>query len=153
MITKEHKDLANLAQTDRNEVWKKFKSLSEPKSSKVILEIIREDMTITTDIKEILNRWHKDISGLFSGLRENPDLAFNDQFLQQITELKSEFEAMSNVQQLNSSHFDSTKINSEISFKEVSDTIPMYKLRNFFTSSLISVFPLGFLPLIGHLVT
>ena len=46
-------------------MWKQLKSLSEPKSSKVVLEIIRQDKSISTDIKEVLERWHSDISGLF----------------------------------------------------------------------------------------
>ena len=104
-------------------MWKQLKSLAEPKSSKVVMEIIREDKSISTDIKEILSRWHKDISGLFSGVRENPDLAFDDPFFQQICQLKSEFEALSDVEQESFSNFDSSKINSELSFKEVSDAI------------------------------
>jgi hypothetical protein len=83
---------------------------------------------ISTDIKEILKRWHSDISGLFSGLREEPDLAFNDQFFQQISDLKAEFENLSDEQQQQSTNIDSSPINTEFSFKEVSDAINKSKL-------------------------
>ena len=76
--SKDFKEMENMAENDPNLMWKKFKSLSEPKSSKVILEIIKDDKSISTDIKEILARWYADISGLFSGIRENPELAYND---------------------------------------------------------------------------
>ena len=109
-------------------MWKILKSLSEPKSSKVIMEVVNEDETISTDIKEILKRWHSDISGLFSGLREDPDLAFDDLFFQQISDLKTEFENLSNDQQQNSTDRDTTSINSEFSLKEVSDAINRSKL-------------------------
>ena len=72
-------------------MWKILKSLSEPKSNRVNMEIVNNDETISTDIKEILERWHSDISGLFSGLRDDPGLAFDDLFLQQISDLKNEF--------------------------------------------------------------
>ena len=86
--SKNFKDLENMATNDPNEMWKRFKSLSEPKSSKVILEIIRNDKSISTDIKEILTRWHSDISGLFSGVRENPELAYDDRFSSKSMTLK-----------------------------------------------------------------
>ena len=81
-------NLKDNAEKDPNEMWKQLKSLAEPKSSKVVLEIIRQDKSISTDIKEVLERWHSDISGLFSGFRENPDLAYDDHFFQQISDLK-----------------------------------------------------------------
>ena len=45
---------------------------------------------VSTDIQEILSRWHKDISKLFAGLRENPDFSFNDDFYQEILIKKAE---------------------------------------------------------------
>ena len=122
------KDLENFAEKDPNEMWKLLNSLSEPKSSKVVMEIINKDETISTDIKEILKRWHSDISGLFSGLRDEPDLAFNDQFFQQISDLKTEFENLSDEQQQDSTNTDSSSYNTEFSLKEVSDAINKSKL-------------------------
>ena len=108
-------------------MWKQIKSLSEPKSGKVVLEIIRQDKSISTDIKEVLERWHSDISGLFSGFRENPDLAYDDHFFQQISDLKNEFENLSSEDQAEHSEFDSSQINNEITMKEVSDAISKAK--------------------------
>ena len=50
------KDLEHSAEKDPNEMWKILKSLSEPKLSKVIMEVLNEDETISTDIKELLKR-------------------------------------------------------------------------------------------------
>ena len=44
-----------------------MKKLGNPPSSKAVLEIIRDDDSISTDIQEILAKWHNDISKLFSG--------------------------------------------------------------------------------------
>ena len=118
-----NKNLANNAKNDPKEMWKQINALSEPKSSKVILEIIRQDKSITTDIKEILERWHTDISGLFSGLRENPEMAYDDDFFKEICDLKNDFENLSNEQQEQFSEFDSSSINNEISLTEVSVAI------------------------------
>lgn len=43
-------------------MWKKIKRLNENKTPKAILEIIREDGTISSDIAEVLLKWHTDIS-------------------------------------------------------------------------------------------
>jgi hypothetical protein len=61
-------------------------------------------------------------------LREDPDLAFDDLFFQQISDLKIEFENLSNDQQQNSTDQDTTSIDSEFSLKEVSDAINRSKL-------------------------
>ena len=116
-------NLKDAAERDPNEMWKQIKSLSEPKSSRVILEIIRQDKSISTDIKEILERWHSDISGLFSGFRENPNLAYDDNFFQEISDLKNEFENLTNEQQVAQSDYDSSQINNDITMKEISDAI------------------------------
>ena len=115
------------AEKNPNEMWKYIKSLSEPKSSKVVMEIIRQDNTISTDIKEVLDRWHSDISGLFSGIRENPDLAYNDDFFQEICDLKVEFENLSKEEQVNETNFDTSLINAEITMTEVSNAISKAK--------------------------
>ena len=123
-----NESLEKCAKNDPNEMWKILNSLSEPKSSKVIMEIIRNDESISTDIEEILARWHSDISGLFSGLREDPGLAFNDQFFLQISDLKDEFENLSKNQQENAAQFDTSAMNSQFTLGEVSDAIDRSKL-------------------------
>ena len=61
-------------------MWSALKKLDNRPSSRAALEIVRKDKTISRDLKEILERWHRDISGLFSGLRENPEFAFDENF-------------------------------------------------------------------------
>ena len=61
-------------------MWKKINALSEPASKRVNIEIINDDNTISKDVKIVLNRWYKDISRLYSGLRESPELALDDRF-------------------------------------------------------------------------
>ena len=73
-------------------MWNKLKKLSEPTSSRATMEIVREDSTISHDIGEILNKWHCDISKLLSGLRENPDIVFDDAFYQEVLKMKNEFD-------------------------------------------------------------
>ena len=90
----EFQELENLSKSNLNEMWAKLKKLSSPPSTRAALEIVRADETISTDISEILERWHSDISKLFSGIRENPEFAFNDQFYDQILNKKAEFEAL-----------------------------------------------------------
>ena len=85
----EFEELEVLAKTSPSEMWSKLKKLSNPPSTRAALEIVREDKSISRDIKEILQRWHSDISKLFSGLRENPEFAFDDQFYDQIVNKKT----------------------------------------------------------------
>ena len=80
--------LAEDASTNPSEIWKRLKALSEPKSKTEIFEIIRQDGTISSDIKEILTQWHTEFSECFAGLRDNIDLAFDDELLQNISNLK-----------------------------------------------------------------
>ena len=84
--------LRDTAETDPNKMWKHIKSLSEPKSSNATLEVTRENGSVTSNLNDVLKRWHLDISNLFSGIREKPDLAFNDKFYDDICKLKDHFE-------------------------------------------------------------
>ena len=95
-------------------MWAKLKQLGNPPSSKAVLEIIREDNSISSDIREILTRWHGDISKLFAGLRDNPEFMFDDNFYNEIIEKKNEFENLSQAEQVLSSQYDSNDINSDI---------------------------------------
>ena len=98
-------------------MWASLKKLNNPPSSRVALEIVRADETIFRDLKEILERWLTDISKLFSGVRENPEMSFNDTFYEEIISKKQEFENLSNLEQQQNSNYSSESINAEISFK------------------------------------
>ena len=87
------------------------------------MEIVRADETISTDIQEILTRWHHDISGLFAGLRENPEFAFDDKYYQEIKDKKEEFENICPPNIEPPSQFDSTELNSKLLYAEVSKCI------------------------------
>ena len=65
-------------------MWSSLKKLNNPPSSRAALEIVRADDTISHDLKEILERWLLDISKLFSGLNDNPEMAFDDSFYEEI---------------------------------------------------------------------
>ena len=56
----------NCNTTDR---WSKHKEVNNPHSSRAALEIVRADESISRDIKEILERWHADITKLLSGIK------------------------------------------------------------------------------------
>ena len=49
-------------------MWPSLKKLNNPPSCHAALEILRADETISRDLKEVLERWLKDISKLFSGV-------------------------------------------------------------------------------------
>ena len=123
----EFENLEMLAKTSPNEMWAKLKKLSNPPSARAALEIVREDKSISTDIKEILKRWHTDISKLFSGLRENPEFAFNDEFYEEIVNKKEEFEALSPEEQELLADYDSESLNSNLTYDEVSKAIDRVK--------------------------
>ena len=107
----------------------KAEATKQPSTARAALEIVREDETISRDLKEILERWFKDIASLFSGLREDPDIAFDDNFYQQIIDKKNEFENMSLKQQSQNCQYNSDALNFEFSNDEVSDAIDNSKYR------------------------
>ena len=49
----EFEELEVLAKTSPNEMWAKLKKMSNPPSARVALDIVREDKSISTVIKEI----------------------------------------------------------------------------------------------------
>ena len=95
--------IANENQTD---MWSQLKKLNNPPSSRAALEIVRADSTISNDLKEVLERWLSDISKLFSGIRDDPDMAFDDKFYEEILVKKSEFENLSKDDQEKTCSFD-----------------------------------------------
>ena len=126
---KEFEDLSNDADNNPVDMWAKLKRLCNPPSTKAALEIVRGDGTISTDIQEILERWYADISRLFSGLRDNPEMAFNDTFYNEILEKKQDFENLSPETQSTQSTYDSGSLNSDLSYDEVSKAIDSTKFR------------------------
>ena len=122
-------DLEKNAKFNPADIWSSLKKLNNPSSSRVALEIVRADETISRDLKEILERWLTDISKLFSGVQENPEMSFNDTFYEEIIAKKQEFENLSNFEQQQNSNYSSESINAEISFLEVSDAIDNIKFH------------------------
>ena len=105
-------------------MWSKLKKLGNPPTAETALEIVRSDGTISTDIKEILCKWFNDISisHLFSGIRDSPSMAFDDQFLSEIMERKNEFEHLIKDYDLDPQNNSST-LNNAFTFMEVSKVI------------------------------
>ena len=108
-------------------MWAKLRTLCNPPSTRAALQIVREDESISSDVKEVLARWHKDISNLFSGLRQNPNFAFDDKFYEEILEKKTEFEKISQISQPDHPFFAKENLNAELSFDEVSTAIDRAK--------------------------
>ena len=52
------------AKDDPAAMWKTLKKLNNPPTTKAALEIIRDDKSISADIKEVLECWYDDISRL-----------------------------------------------------------------------------------------
>ena len=125
---KHAQELMNISAKDNPaEMWAKLKKLAEPVNNRVAMEIIREDGSISRDVKEVLLRWHKDISQLFSGIREDPDIAFDDKFYEEVLKKKHEFENLSDNDQSEKVEFSTQHINANISFQEVSKAIDKVK--------------------------
>ena len=122
-------DLERESVENPQKMWEKLKKLGDPPSSKAVLEIIREDGTISNDIQEILSKWYKDISQLFSGLRENPEFSFDDAFYEEILSKKQELENISHEQFSQQFQYDCNELNSEILYSEVSRGIERARLR------------------------
>ena len=110
-------------------MWSSLKKLNNPPSSRAALEIVREDDTISHDLKEILQRWLVDISRLFSGVRDKPEMAFDDTFFDEILEKKREFEQLLTGHQQPESNIATGPINNDLSFIEVSKAIDNTKLK------------------------
>ena len=128
-INQKQNELLDMASENDPNIWAKIKRLNSP-PSRPPLEIVKTDQTISTNIREILERWHLDISRLFSGLRDNPEMAFDEGFYQEIIKKKEEFDKMEESEQQNFSDFEfsSDCLNSEITFEEVSTAVDKTKL-------------------------
>ena len=125
---KEFEDLSESANNPVN-MWAKLKRLSEPPNTRAALEILQEDGTISQDIQEVLEKWHDDISKLFSGLRDNPEMVFNEDFYNEVVQKKEFFEKLAPNEQLSQAKYNSGVLNSDLLFEEVSKAIDSTKLR------------------------
>ena len=125
---KDH-ELERSAKLNPTDMWSSLKKLSNPPSSRAALEIVREDETISKDIKEVLERWLKDISNLFSGVRENPEMVFDENFYQEVIDKRKEFENLSSDEQQQASDYNPEELNTKLSFDEVSSAIDKTKLH------------------------
>ena len=76
----------------------------------------------------MLERWHKDFSECFKGIKDDPELVFDDDFLARVTKLKDDFDVLSHSEQESKSPFDNVNLNCEISYQEVSNAIDQSKL-------------------------
>ena len=115
-----------------NEMWKKIKRLGDNKTSKAVLEIIKQDQTISSDVTEVLQRWYKDISKLFSDVKENPNVAFDDTFYNEILNQKHIFESLSDAEQIAQAPYNTTSLNTSLTLEEVSKAIDKSKLHKSF---------------------
>ena len=115
---KQYDELEINARTDPSAMWAALKKLNNFPDTKAALEIVREDQTISTDVREVLERWFRDISGLFSGLQEDPEVAFDDNFYREVLEKKNEFENLREEHHINEGDYDTSMLNADISYDE-----------------------------------
>ena len=120
-------ELSEAASANPTDIWARLKRLCDPPSTRAALEIVWADGSISTDMREILDRWVRDIARLFSGLRDNPEMAYNDEFYQDILEKKRDFDNLFPEMQVNESIYDLGSLNSNLSFEEVSKAIDSTK--------------------------
>ena len=97
-----------------------------------MLEILREDGSISNDRREVLLKWYNDFSQCFKGIKDDPDMVFDDEYLDQISKLKVDFEKLSSEDQISGSAHDTALLNCGISFDEVSVAIDNSKLGKAF---------------------
>ena len=125
----QYSNLEESAKSRPASMWAQLKRLDNPPTARAALEIVREDDSISRDLKEILERWLNVISKLFSGLNDNPEMAFDDNFYQEVLNKKAEFENMSYEEQSQHCEYTSEDFNSDICYDEVADAVNKSKLR------------------------
>ena len=65
---REFSELEADAQQNPLEIWSALKRLNNSPQSKTALEIVRDDLSVTADTKEVIDKQFHDISGLYSVL-------------------------------------------------------------------------------------
>ena len=80
-------------------------------------------------MKEVIGRWYDDISKLYAGVRDDPEMVYNEEFFQDILTKRKEFDQMEDEQQQMFSRItaDPGALNSEISLKEVIEAVDRVK--------------------------
>ena len=110
-------------------IWNQIKKLNCP-PKRPPLEIVKEDGTVTRNRKEVSDKWYQDISRLFNGIKENPDMAFDQKFYEEIVGIREQFEKMSEGdQEAFGCTNGSDQLNRRLDFQEVSEAIDQAKLR------------------------
>ena len=108
------------ARTDPTAMWAALKKLNYFPDTKAALEIVREDKTISNDVHKVLERWFRDISRLFSGLQEDPEVVFDETFYQEVLEKKQQFENLEKEQEDSEEDseedYDSSELNVDIGY-------------------------------------
>ena len=119
----------DLAKNKSPNLWEHIKKLNCP-PTKPRFEIIRDDGSVSTDSDEILDKWFTDISRLYSGVRNNPEMVFDEDFYKEVLAMKAQYEDACNEVQLNTGDENSrlSKLNKEINFNEVSAAIDNTKI-------------------------
>ena len=125
----EYTNLETNTKDDSAAMWKALKKLNNHPTTKGALEIIRDDKSICAEIKEVLELWYEDISRLFSGLHEDPELAYDDNFYREVLKKKKEFEEMIPEEQINRSEYDSNELNDALLYDKVSEAIDKSKFK------------------------
>ena len=75
--------LHQLAADKSPNIWQEIKKLTSP-PIRPILEIVNTDGSTSRRNEDVRNRWYSDIANLFSGLKNDPDLAYDDSFYGEI---------------------------------------------------------------------
>ena len=125
----------DLAKNKSPNLWEKIKKLNSP-PSKPNLEIIMEDGSVSRDTDKILKKWFTDISRLYSGVRDNPEMVFDEDFYKEILEKKAEFESMNFSPETSVIDIDSRMaiLNADITYNEVSKAIDNTKIGKAYLS-------------------
>ena len=112
--------LHQLAADRSPNIWQEIKKLTSPPICP-ILEIVNADGNTSRRAEDVRNKWYSYISRLFSGLKNDPDIAYDDTFYEEIIKKKEEFDLMSSEDQKQffPSVQNSEVLNHDIELKEV----------------------------------
>lgn len=129
----EAQKMDKLAETkDQTNLWRLIKSLSDHKPNNAVLEVIKEDGSTSTDRQEVLDTWFMDYRKCFSGIREDSDVVIDDDFLREVSKLRSDFDKLAPDKHKTADCIDSTVLNTGITMEDVSRAVDRPKLRKAF---------------------
>ena len=101
-----------------SEMWAALKRLSNPPSAKTALEIVRADGSISRETQEILSIWFKDISRLYSGLHDDLEMAYDEDFYSEVIRKKADFESLRRGNPLEDENTIMQEFNEDIRYDE-----------------------------------